>query len=191
MLYGKRQKLPAKGDVMRAKKLKVLILVADIYEDLELHYPRLRLIEAGIEVVVAGEQKDNVYKAKHGYPCKATMAFDEVNISDFSGVVIPGGYAPDKLRGQPKVLEIIRQFHKQKKLIAFICHAAWVPISAQVLKGVTCTSYHVIKDDVINAGAKWVDEPVVVDRHFVSSRRPDDLPKFCQAILKILQPNTN
>src|SRR5688572_10246608 len=112
---------------MGSKNQKVLILVADNYEDLEVHYPRLRLIEAGKEVVVAGEQKDNVYKSKHGYGCKATAAFNDIHVNDFSAVVIPGGYAPDKLRAIPKVLDIVRQFHEQKKLIAFICHAAWVP----------------------------------------------------------------
>lgn len=170
---------------MKAKQ-KVVIFAANHYEDLELHYPRLRLIEAGKEAVVAADKKGESYKSKHGYECKATASFDEISVNDFSGVIIPGGYAPDILRTIPKAIDLVRQFHEQNKMIAFICHAGWVPISAKVLKGVKCTSYHAIKDDVINAGAQWVDEEVVVDRHFISSRRPDDLPKFCAAILKFL-----
>src|SRR5262245_50841437 len=140
---------------MVKSKNKVLILVADHYEDLELHYPRLRMLEAEKEVVVAGEKKNTVYKSKHGYECLAQLGFEEVLVGDFSAVIIPGGYAPDKLRANPKVLKIIKQFHEKKKLIAFICHAAWVPASAGILKGVKCTSYYTIKDDVINAGGIW------------------------------------
>lgn len=165
---------------------KVLMFVADIYEELELHYPRLRLIEAGFDVVVAGEKKDTVYKGKYGYPAQSDVSFDEVNVDDFSGLVIPGGYAPDKLRKIPKVLDITKNFHEQKKVIAFICHAGWIPVSANILHGVKCTSYVAIKDDMINAGANWVDESVVVDQHFVSSRTPKDLPVYCAAILKLL-----
>lgn len=165
---------------------KVLIFVDEIYEELELHYPRLRLLEAGHQVVIAGESKDTVYKGKYGYPCKPNITFDEVDVEGFNGLVIPGGYAPDKLRKIPKVLEITKLFHDKNKLIAFICHGGWIPVSADVIEGVKCTSYVAIKDDMINAGASWVDESVVVDQNFVSSRFPDDLPNFCKAILKSL-----
>jgi protease I len=165
---------------------KILMFVGDEYEDLELQYPKYRFLEEGKEVIVAGEKKETVYKGKHGYPCKANAIFDEILVSEFSALVIPGGYAPDKLRKIPKVLEITRQFHEQKKLIGFICHAGWIPISAKILSGIKCTSSISIKDDMINAGAHWVDEPVVVDQHFISSRNPDDLPKFCPAIIKLL-----
>lgn len=168
------------------KGKKVLFFVADEYEDLELQYPRLRLLEAECEVVIAGEKKDQIYKGKHGYPQKATAAFEEIRADDFDALIIPGGYAPDKLRVIPKVLEITKEFDQQQKIIAFICHAGWIPISAKVLKGVKCTSYKAIKDDMMNAGAVWVDEEVVVDRHFVSSRCPDDLPKFSLAVLRAL-----
>lgn len=174
---------------MKTKNQKVLILVADNYEDLELHYPRLRMLEAGKEVVIAGEKKGNIYKSKHGYECKATASFDSIYIDDFSGLIIPGGYAPDTLRAIPLVLDIVGQFHKQNKLIAFICHAGWVLVSAKLLKDIRCTSYHTMKDDMINAGAKWIDEPVVIDNNFISSRSPEDLPKFCPAILKFLSEN--
>ncbi len=168
-------------------KQKILLFVDDNYEDLELQYPKYRLIEAGKEVIVAGKSKEVTYKGKHGYPCKPDRSFDEVDVGDFNALIIPGGYAPDTLRMNPKVLEITRQFHSQKKLIAFICHAGWIPISAKVIKGIKCTSYEAIKDDMINAGANWVDEPVVIDQHFISSRFPADLPKFCQAILERME----
>lgn len=171
---------------MKAKHQKILIFVADEYEDMELQYPKFRLLEAGKEIVIAGEKKGEVYKGKNGYPCKADVSFQEIISKDFDALVIPGGYAPDKLRKISKVLDITRSFHEQKKLIAFICHAGWVPISAGIIKGVRCTSYIAIKDDMVNAGAKWVDEPVVVDQNFISSRFPDDLPQFCPAIIKYL-----
>lgn len=165
---------------------KILIFVADQYEDLELHYPKYRLIEAHKKVTIAGEKANTLYKGKHGYPCHSDISFDDVNVNDYAGLVIPGGYAPDKLRRFPKALEITRKFHEQQKLIAFICHAGWVPISAKILKDVKCTSFSAIQDDMENAGCKWTDEAVVVDRHFISSRCPDDLPVFCLAILNHL-----
>lgn len=165
------------------KSGKILMFVAEEYEDLELQYPRIRMQEEGYQVVVAGQKAKETYKGHKGYPCQADIAFDDVKVNDYGGLIIPGGYAPDKLRKIPKVLEIIRQFNEQGKLIAFICHAGWLPISAKVIKGVKCTSVVNIKDDLINAGANWVDEPVVIDRNFVSSRFPDDLPKFCPAII--------
>ena len=165
---------------------KVLIFLADEYEDLELQYPKFRLMEAGMKVSLAAEKRDHIYKAKHGYPAQADLTFDEVNVDEYDALIIPGGYAPDKLRKIPKVLEITKKFDEQKKLIAFICHAGWVPISAKVIKGVKCTSTKTIKDDMVNAGAVWVDEAVVTDRHFITSRSPDDLIKFCPAIIEYL-----
>ena len=107
-------------------------------------------------------------------------------MDDFDALVIPGGYAPDKLRKIPTVLKITSKFANQKKMIAFICQAGWIPVSARILKGVRCTSYISIKEDILNAGGKWVDKSVVIDRHFISSRFPEDLPDFCSAILNHL-----
>jgi protease I len=166
---------------------KILLLVEEGYEDLELHYPRLRLQEENMTTVVAGPQEKGLYKGKRGYPCVADSSFDQIHGKDFCAVIIPGGHAPDKLRMNPKVLAIMEEFHKQKKLIAFICHAGSVPISAKILSNVTCTSYLSIKDDLINAGANWVDKSVVVDSHFISSRTPADLPDFCRAIIAHLR----
>ncbi len=164
-----------------------LMFVEDLYEDLELWYPKLRLAEAGADVVVAGPERGRKYDGKHGYPCVADAALDEVRALDFDGLVIPGGFAPDKLRRLPKVLELTRQFHQAGKLVAHICHAGWIPISAGIVRGYRCTSTPGIKDDLINAGAIWADEPLVIDRHMVSSRRPDDLPMFCRGILQVMR----
>jgi len=171
---------------MKLKDKKILMFVAAEYEDLELQYPKYRMLEEGGKVVIAGIKGKEVYSGKNGYPCKSDISFEEVNVDEFDALIIPGGYAPDKLRRIPKALEITRQFHEEEKLIAFICHAGWIPISAKIIKGIKCTSYMSIKDDMVNAGANWVDEAVVIDRHFISSRSPDDLPQFCPAIIKYL-----
>lgn len=176
---------------MRLIGKRILMFVDHVYEDLELMYPKYRLIEEGAEVVVAGPKMGETYNGKHGYPCVADAAIATINEAHFAGLVIPGGFAPDQLRRDPKVLELTRQFHNAGKLVAHICHAGWIPISARVVKGVTCTSTPGIKDDLMNAGAIWVDQAVVVDRNHVTSRRPDDLPQFCKAIIDILAPPEN
>lgn len=165
---------------------KVLMFVDHVYEDLELWYPKLRLIEEGAQVVVAGPEAGKVYEGKNGYPCKSDVSYDNVEEKDFDGLVIPGGFAPDKLRRVDKVLELTKQFNTNKKLVAHICHAGWITISAKIMKGYKCTSTPGIKDDIENAGAIWVDEPLVIDRNMVSSRKPDDLPQFCKGIIEVL-----
>jgi protease I len=159
------------------------MFVDDVYEDLELWYPKLRLIEAGAHVVVAGPKADAKFAGKHGYPCVADAAIAEMESVAFDGLVIPGGFMPDKLRRDPKVLQLVREFAAAGKLVAAVCHGGWIPISAGVYRGVRVTGSPGIKDDLVNAGAIWEDAPAVVDRHFVSSRKPDDLPAFCRAIL--------
>lgn len=162
-----------------------LMFVDDVYEDLELWYPKLRLIEAGAQVVVAGPEAQHVYSGKHGYPCRSDAAIRDMVSGKFDGVVIPGGFAPDRLRRDEQVLRLVREFHESGKLVAAICHGGWIPISARVYQGVRVTGSPGIKDDLVNAGAIWEDAAVVVDRHFVSSRKPDDLPDFCRAILQV------
>ena len=166
--------------------MKILFFVGDIYEDLELWYPKLRLIEAGAEVVVAGPAADVIYAGKNGYPCKSDAAIDDVNAADFDGLLCPGGFMPDKLRRDPKVLQLIRDFNDSGKLVAAICHGGWMPISAGVYKNVRVTGSPGIKDDLINAGAIWENASVIVDRNFVSSRKPDDLPDFCIGCIDVL-----
>lgn len=165
----------------------VLLFVDEIYEDLELWYPKLRLEEAGFKTVVAATEGQKIYRGKHGYPCKADVSFAEVQSSSFAALVIPGGFAPDKIRRSSIALDIVRQMDVAKKPIAFICHAGWVPISAKILKGKKVTGFFAIKDDLENAGAHFVDEEVVIDGHLVSSRTPQDLPVFCKALLSLLK----
>lgn len=166
---------------------RILTFVGDMYEDLELWYPKLRLIEAGAEVVVAGEKAGGQYDGKNGYPCVADAAIALMRAADFDGLVIPGGFMPDKLRRDQDVLQLVRDFDAAGKLIAAICHGGWIPISAGVYRGVRVTGSRGIKDDLVNAGAVWEDAPVVIDRHFVTSRKPDDLPDFCRGILQVMQ----
>ena len=166
---------------------RILIFVGDVYEDLELWYPKLRLIEAGVDVVVAGSEAGRLYQGKNGYPCIADASLASVREADFTGLVVPGGFMPDKLRRDPRVLQLVRDFAESKKLVAAVCHGGWIPISAGVYSGVRVTGSPGIKDDLVNAGAIWEDASVVIDRNFVSSRRPDDLPDFCRGILKVLK----
>jgi deglycase len=166
--------------------LRILMFVGDDYEDLELWYPKLRLAEAGAHVTVAGPKAETVYRGKHGYPCRSDGPIELMEADDFQGVVIPGGFMPDKLRRDEKVKSLVREFAKSEKLVAAICHGGWIPISAGVYKGVRVTGSPGIKDDLINAGAKWEDAAVVVDRNFVSSRKPGDLPEFCRAIIEVM-----
>jgi protease I len=165
---------------------RILCFVGDVYEDLELWYPKYRLEEAGAHVTLAGPEPGQKYTGKNGYPCVSDAAIQDMEAADFHGVICPGGFMPDKLRRDPKVLSLLKEFNSQQKLVAAICHGGWMPISAKIYHGVRVTGSPGIKDDLINAGAIWEDSPVVVDRHFVSSRKPDDLPAFCRGILNVM-----
>lgn len=165
---------------------RILAFVDDIYEDLELWYPKIRLEEEGWKVTVAGPEAGRTYAGKHGYPCKADAAIKDVKSADFHGLLVPGGFMPDKLRRDPDVLRLTREFDADKKPIAFICHAGWILISANILRGKRATSTVGIKDDMANAGAIWSNEALVVDGHLISSRTPADLHVFAKAFVKAL-----
>ncbi|MGV3486190.1 MAG: type 1 glutamine amidotransferase domain-containing protein [Planctomycetaceae bacterium] len=165
---------------------KILIFTGDIYEDLELWYPKLRLEEAGASVVLAGPRANAAYTGKNGYPCTSDVAIDAVQAAEFDALVVPGGFMPDKLRRDAKVLDIVRHFDQAGKPIAAICHGGWIPISAGVYRGVRVTGSPGIKDDLVNAGAIYEDKSVVVDRHHITSRKPDDLPDFCRELIRRL-----
>ncbi len=166
---------------------RVAVLAEGLYEDLELWYPVLRLREAGAAVVIVGTGSSETYVGKHGVPVVVDEDADEVTAADFDAVVIPGGYAPDRLRRYEAVLALVREAHQQGKVVAFICHAGWVPISAGIAKGRRVTSVAAIRDDLVNAGAQWEDSEVVVDGKMISSRGPNDLPAFCRAIIQAMQ----
>jgi protease I len=163
---------------------KAVVFVDNLYEDLELWVPVMRLKEAGIEVVIAGPEKGKIYSGKHGYPCSSECAISTLHPAEFEIAIIPGGYAPDKLRRDRHVLEHLQIMNAAQKTIAFICHGGWVPISAKILKGKKVTGASAIKDDLENAGAHFLDQEVVIDGHLISSRSPADLPAFCKAILR-------
>ena len=163
----------------------LLAFVDDIYEDLELWYPKLRLEEAGYTTRLAAKEL-KTFTGKHGYPARADLLLSAAHSADFAGLLIPGGFMPDKLRREEKVLSLTREFHEQGKLIAFICHGGWIPISAKILLGRRVSGSRGIKDDLENAGGLWVDEPVVVDGHLISSRTPLDLAPFAQAMVEFL-----
>jgi protease I len=166
---------------------KVAILVENLYEDLEFWYPYYRLKEEGAELTVVGTGSSTLYKGKHGLEAKPDITADEADPRNFDAVVIPGGYAPDYMRRYPKVVGFVREMHEQGKPIAAICHAGWVLVSAGLTRGLTMTCFSSIKEDVVNAGAKYIDEPVVKDRNIITSRFPADLPSFCREIISTLE----
>jgi protease I len=166
---------------------RIAVLAEDLYQELELWYPVLRLREAGAEVVVVGTGSAREHTSKHGYPVTVDAVADDVEAADFDALVVPGGYAPDRLRRYPAVNSLVREMFLQNKVVAAICHALWVLVSADVLRGRTATCFSSIKDDVINAGANYVDREVVRDGNLITSRQPDDLPAFCREIIAALE----
>jgi protease I len=171
---------------MELKGKKIAILVDNVYQEMEVWYPLYRFQEAGATVVTVGAIAGHTYTSKLGYPAKTDISYDQANASDFDGVVIPGGYAPDHIRRHEKALQFVRDIDRQGKLIASICHGPWVLCSTGTLKGRRATSFFAIKDDVINAGARWEDAEVVVDGNLVTSRKPEDLPAFCRESIGVL-----
>ncbi len=163
----------------------IAILVGPDYEDLEVWYPKLRLEAAGFAAPLVGTA-GMTYKGKHGYPAPVELAIDHVNAADLAGVLAPGGWAPDKIRRDPKALDLVRAVHGRGALVATICHGPWILISAGIVRGRRLTSTVGIRDDVVNAVADWVDQAVVVDRNIISSRVPKDLPAFGEALVEYL-----
>jgi protease I len=167
--------------------MKIAILVDQLYQEMEVWYPLFRFQEAGATVVTVGAKTGETYGSKLGYPVKCELSYDDARTADFHGVVVPGGYAPDHIRRHPKAIQFVRDMDTEGKLVASICHGPWVLCSAGgMLKNRKVTSFFAIKDDVVNAGAHWIDAAVVVDRNLVTSRKPEDLPAFCKASIDVL-----
>lgn len=162
------------------------ILVEDLYEDLELWYPALRLREAGVTVEIVGPNAGATYTSKHGYPARADRAAAEVRGEEFDLVLVPGGYAPDRMRRHPAMVELVRSAHAAGRIVAAICHGGWMLTSADVVRGRTVTGFSSIKDDLVHAGATYVDREVVRDGNLITSRTPQDLPAFGRALLDAL-----
>jgi protease I len=172
---------------MELKGRRIAMLAEDLYQELELWYPLLRMREAGAEVSVVGMPGVEEYHSKLGYPVEVDVAADAVSADDFDAVIIPGGYAPDRIRRHQPMLDLVRGIFERGGVVAAICHGAWVPISAGIMKGRQATCFSAIKDDVINAGATYVDIDVVQDGNLITSRVPQDLPAFCRTIISALK----
>lgn len=164
---------------------KIAVLVENLYQVLEVWVPYYRLKEAGFETVLIGTGK-GTYQSKEGYPAREEISVFEADPDEFDGVVVPGGYAPDHLRRYPEMVQFVREMHQSNKMVAAICHGPWMLASADILKGKKATSFMAIKDDVVHAGAEYIDVPVVVDGNLITSRTPDDLPDFCHAMIQTL-----
>ena len=167
--------------------MKAAVLVEDHYQVLEVWYPYLRLREEGIETVFVGTGRAKEYKSKEGYPAPQEMQIKDAKVSQFDAVIVPGGFAPDILRRDDRINKFVKSMFDAGKLVAAICHAGSVLVSADVLRGRTATCFVAIRDDVVNAGAKFVDKEVVVDGNLITSRNPYDLPAFCREIIKFLK----
>jgi protease I len=166
------------------KGKRVAVLVEQQYQELEVWYPVYRLKEAGCEVVLVGPEAGKSYPSKLGYPAVADAGAKDVSADKFHAVVIPGGFAPDYIRRSEPMLKLVRDLFAQGKPVAAICHGPWVLCSTPALRGKTATGFHSIRDDMVNAGATYVDKEVVVDGNVITSRKPDDLPAFTVALIE-------
>jgi protease I len=160
--------------------------VEDRYQVLELWYPLIRLREAGAEVIVVGPEKGRVYRSDRGYEISADASAVEIHIKQYDAVIVPGGYAPDLMRRHAAMVALVKGAYDDGKVVATICHAGWMLASAGIVRGKRVTSFFSMKDDMIHAGAIWVDEPVVRDGRIITSRKPEDLPFFCREIIAAL-----
>ena len=172
---------------MELQDKKVAILVEEMFNLFEFWYPYYRMKEAGAEVVVVGSGRTGSFNGKPGTIAVADVSADEVTADDFDAVIIPGGYAPDMMRRFPAMVKLVKDVNSSGKVVAAICHAGWMLISADIIRNRKATSFFAIKDDMVNAGAQWVDEAVVIDNNLITSRTPDDMPVFLPAIIAALK----
>ncbi|MBM3700420.1 MAG: type 1 glutamine amidotransferase [Actinobacteria bacterium] len=165
----------------------VIILAEDAFRDEELIYPYYRFIEAGYIVKIVGPEKGRQYIGKFGLPVKSDMEPSDVNISEVAAVIIPGGFAPDKMRINSDMVKLVKDTFDKCRIIGAICHGGWMLAEADIIRGKNVTGYKAIATDLINAGGNYIDSDVVVDKNIVTSRIPDDLPVFCRDLLELLK----
>jgi len=170
--------------IMELSGKKIIVLVEEMFNVFEFWYPYYRLKEAGAEVVVVGSGSAEEYTGKPGTKVKADVSADQISAAEFDGIIIPGGYAPDQMRRYPSMVQLVKDLFEAQKVVGAICHAGWMLASAKIIKDRTLTSFFAIKDDLIHAGANWVDQEVVVDGNLITSRKPDDLPAFMRTIIQ-------
>jgi protease I len=175
---------------MELQGKKVIVLAEEMYNEYELWYPYYRLKEAGADVTLVGSGSAETYKAKSGLEVSVDTSSDQVSAADYDGIVIPGGYAPDRMRRYPSMVKLVKDFFKAGKVVAAICHAGWMLASAEIVEGKNVTCFFSIKDDLIHAGGNYVDQEVVVDGNLITSRQPDDLPAFMRAVIAGLQASS-
>jgi protease I len=176
----------SKRAVRRLAGRRIALLVEREYQELEVWYPYYRLKEEGAEVVRVGPEAGQTYPSKLGYPCPVDLAVRKASVKDFDALVIPGGWAPDYMRRDQAMIQFVQQCAKANLVLAAICHGGWMLCCTDALRGRQATSFVAIKHDMINAGARWVDRECVVDGNVITARKPDDLPAFCQAIIRAL-----
>jgi len=171
---------------MKLQGKKIIVLVEDLYQEMEAWYPLLRMREEGAEVTTVGTEAGVTYKSKGGYPITSDVASRDTDVNEYDGIIIPGGYAPDLMRRHPATVQLVKDGFKQGKVVAAICHAGWMLTSADIVRGRKVTGFFAIRDDLVHAGAEYEDAEVVVDGTLITSRKPDDLPAFCREIIRAL-----
>lgn len=171
---------------MGIKEKKIAVLIENMYEDLEAWYPYYRLKEEGAKVLMVGPERDRIYNSKHGYPAKAEQSVKEINADEFDGVIIPGGYAPDYMRRDPRMVQFVKDVYETGGFVAAICHGGWMLCSADIIRDRKVTGFFSIKDDLVNAGGRYMDTEVVSDDGIITSRKPEDLPFFMRTIIESL-----
>ncbi|MDA8187387.1 MAG: type 1 glutamine amidotransferase [Dehalococcoidales bacterium] len=176
---------------MALQRKRVAILVEDDFLDSELLEPLKAMKDAGVQVTIVGPGTKDVFRGKHGAAIRADAAAKDVRGSDFDAVIIPGGYAPDKMRLQPAMINLVKDANQAGRIVAAVCHGPQLLISADIVRGRTATCWPSIAVDLKNAGANYVDKPVVRDGNLITSRKPEDLPQFSAAILDALSGKTS
>jgi protease I len=166
---------------------KIAIMVDEMYQTLEVWFSYYRFREAGFDVDFVAAEAEKEYHSKEGYPCLSDVAAKDADADDYDCMVVPGGFAPDFMRRSPDVIKFANDMVNSSKIIAAICHGGWLLCSTGIYKGKKATCFMAIKDDISNAGARYVDAECVVDGNLITSRKPDDLPAFCTAILRALK----
>jgi protease I len=174
---------------MPPKKAKrIALLLEQQYQELEVWYPYYRLMEEGFEVVRVAPRKGQSYPSKLGYPCESDAAVAQVKAAQFDALVVPGGWCPDFMRRDEGMIKFVQDCAaRQAMVLAAICHGGWMLCCTDALRGRRATSFIGIRYDMLNAGARWVDRQCVVDGRLITSRKPDDLPAFCAAIIQAMK----